>query len=185
MALTPTLWRTSRVLSGSIRLNLLRHILEGADPSVSELAEAMALSHPRASQELRRLQSRGLVKAVRSGRWVRYRPVPDPKVPSAKPLLLAMRAALADSSPKADEETIRLAKAFSHNRRLNIVRELLNGPHSAAELQSLTGISGMALFRHLRRLKEGGVIQRNGNLWEIAPNSHPLIHCLLGLLASE
>ena len=128
MNLNTTLWRTCRVLSGKVRLDLLRRILERPDQSVSMLAEASNLSHPRTSQELRRLQSRGLVQAVRSGRWVCYRPVPDPQVPSAKPLLAAMKAALARNSPEADAQTIRVAKAYSHQRRLDIVRELLGGP---------------------------------------------------------
>ncbi len=182
MQLTPTLWRTCRVLSGSTRLELLRLILKTPDQCVTELMEAVGLSESRISQELRRLQSRGLVKAVRSGRWVRYRPVPDPKVFSAKPILLAMKAALADSSPKADKETIRVAKAFSNAKRLNLVSELLKDPLSIAALQSAVGISPQSLFRHLRRLKDAGVIQRRGKAWEMAPNSHPLVQCILGML---
>ena len=91
MELTPTLWRTCRVLSGATRLELLRRIIEMPDQCVAELTEALGLSETRASQELRRLQSRGLVQVAREGRWVRYRPVTVPKVPSAKPLLAAAR----------------------------------------------------------------------------------------------
>ena len=147
------------------------------------LAEAADLSLPRTSQELRRLQSRGLVQAVRSGRWVRYRPVPDPQVPSAKPLLAAMKAALARNSQEADAQTIRMAKAYSHQRRLDIVRELLGGSCSVSQIQSVTGIRGMALFRHLRTLKKGGVVRRRGKCWELAPNAHPLAKCMEGLLS--
>ncbi|NCA81729.1 MAG: ArsR family transcriptional regulator [Opitutae bacterium] len=179
MILTPTLWRTSRVLAGPTRLDLLRRILAGAGPGVSEFAAAAGLSEPRASQELRRLQARGLVQMVREGRHVTYRPVPDAKVPSAKPLLAAAKAALAK---RPDEETIRVAQAFGHDRRLRIVRELMNGPRPARELAAAAGIPEMALFRHLRPLKEGGVARRTKNGWELAPNSHPLAKAMKALL---
>ncbi len=147
MALTPTLWRTSRVLSGPARLDLLRRIFDRPDARVMDLAVAAGLSESRASQELRRLQSRGLVQAVRQGPGVAYRPVPDPKVASAKPLLAAAKAALAQWPL---EKTRLVAKAFGHERRLNVVRILRQGKRGFAELAVAAGMPQMALFRHLR-----------------------------------
>ena len=180
MELTPTLWRTSRVLAGSVRLNLLRHILGGGGPCVTELAAAAGLSEPRASQELRRLQARGLVRAVRQGRYLVYRPEPDPKVPSAKPLLAAARTALAG---RPDAETIRVARAFGHDRRLTIVQTLRRGPQPASVLPAVADIPAQALFRHLRVLQAGGVVRRTKHGWELAPAGHPLAKALLQLLA--
>lgn len=179
MELTPTLWRTCRVLAGPTRLELLRRIIESPEPCVSELMKAVRISETRASQELRRLQSRGLVQAAREGRWVRYRPAPDPKVPSAKPLLAAARASLARRSAM---ETIRVAKAFGHERRLKMVRLLQDGARRGEELQFLAGLSRSALFRHLDVLKAGGVVRRSGNRWELAPNVHPLAKAVEALL---
>lgn len=179
MALTPTLWRTSRVLAGPVRLNLLRQILGGGVPCVMELAAAAGLSEPRASQELRRLQARGLVRAVRQGRYLVYRPVPDPKVPSAKLLLAAARAALAG---RPDAETLRVAQAFGHDRRLTIVRTLLRGPQRASRLCATTGIPVPALFRHLGILAAGGLVRRTRSGWELAPSRHPLAKALHKLL---
>lgn len=180
MALTPTLWRTSRVLAGPTRLGLLRRILAGPGSRVGELAAAEGVSESRASQELRRLQARGLVQTVREGRYVAYRPVPDPKVASAKPLLAAAKAALG-KRPVA--ETIRVAKAYGHERRLNIVRTLRKGPRGFAELSAATGMPAMALFRHLQVLREGGVARKTKVGWELAPNAHPLARALGALLA--
>ena len=180
MVLTPTLWRTSRVLGGPSRLNLLRHILGGGAPCVTELAAAAGLSEPRASQELRRLQARGLVRAERQGRYLIYRPVPDPKVPSAKPLLAAARSALAG---RPDAETLHVARAFGHDRRLTIVRTLRRGPQPARNLPAATGIPEPALFRHLRVLQAGGVVRRTRTGWELAPTRHPLAKALQRLLA--
>ena len=184
MALTPTLWRTCRVLAGPTRLELLRRIIDLPDQCVSELTEAAGLSETRASQELRRLQARGLVQAIRAGRWLRYRPVPDPKVPSAKPLLEALALALARGAGEADEQTIAVAKAFAHDRRLKLVRLLKGGPCGGGELEFLAGMPRPSLFRHLQALKEGGVVRRTKAGWELAPNAHPLAKALKSLLGA-
>lgn len=180
MALTPTLWRTSRVLAGPTRLGLLRRILAVPGSRVGELAAAEGLSESRASQELRRLQARGLVQTVREGRYVTYRPVPDPKVASAKPLLAAAKAAMAK---RPVDETIRVAKAFGHDRRLSIVRVLRRGACGFADLSASTGMPEMALSRHLRVLREGGVARKTKAGWELAPTAHPLARALGALLA--
>ena len=178
--LTPTLWRTARVLAGPVRLELLRRIARTPDLSVTDLAATLQLSHPRASQELRRLQARGLVQAVRGGRYVTYRPVPDPKVPSAKPLLTAARAALAKWP---DEETGCVAQAFGHDRRLKIVRALRAGAQPAMALQRMADMPEIALYRHLRVLQEAAVVRRTKRGWELAPTRHPLAKALQQLLA--
>lgn len=179
MALTPTLWRTSRVLSGPARLDLLRRIFDRPDARVMDLAVAAGLSESRASQELRRLQSRGLVQAVRQGPGVAYRPVPDPKVASAKPLLAAAKAALAQW-PLV--KTRLVAKAFGHERRLNVVRILRQGKRGFAELAVAAGMPQMALFRHLRVLQAGQVVRKTKGDWELAPNAHPLARAFGALL---
>ncbi len=179
MELTPTLWRTARILAGPTRLELLGRILAKPDQCVSELTRAAAISETRASQELRRLQSRGLVQTQRIGRWVRYRPVPDPKVPSAKPLLAAVKEALAKRGPA---ETILAAKAFAHERRLKMIHLLQDGPRRGEELQFMAGLSKPALFRHLHVLKAAGVVQRSRQGWELAPNLAPLAKAMAAML---
>lgn len=179
MPLTPTLWRTCRVLAGPTRLRLLRCIIEIPDRCVSELAEAEGISESRASQELRRLQSRGLVNMVRSGPWTRYRPLTDPKVASAKPLLAAARKALAGWP---EEETRRVARAFGHERRLKMVQLMQERARSGDELQEGGKLSRPALFRHLERLKAGGMVRRSRQGWELRANPHPLAKTMMDLL---
>lgn len=181
MKLTPTIWRTCRVLAGPTRLDLLRRIIESPNQCVAELMEAAGLSETRASQELRRLQARGLVRASRSGRWLRYSPVPDPKVPSAKVLLGAMETSL-QRGPGDVKEAIRVAKAYAHERRLTLARLLGKGPCSIEEMGFLTGISRPALSRHLQAMREGGVVRRAKKGWELAPNGHPLAKALRSLV---
>jgi DNA-binding transcriptional ArsR family regulator len=185
MGLNPTLWRTCRVLAGPTRLKLLRQILLLPDQGVTRLADTVEISESRASQELRRLQSRGLVQAVRCGRCVRYRPLPDPQVGSAKPLLLAMRTVLTFSAEGVEEETIRIARAFSHSCRLQLVQVLLSGPSSVEVLQKSVGASRRSTCRHLAILEEGSVVCQAGGIWDVAPNPHPLVMCMTGLMESR
>ena len=179
IALTPTLWRTCRVLAGPTRLGLLRQIIEKPNQCVTELAEAAKVSESRASQELRRLQSRGLVQMYRSGPWTRYRPVTDPKVASAKTLLAAARKALADWP---EEETRRVAQAFGHERRLKLVQVLQGGVRSGDDLQELGALSRPALFRHVTVLRAGGMVRRVRGGWKLHENPHPLAKTMLALL---
>jgi DNA-binding transcriptional ArsR family regulator len=182
MQLTPTLWRTARVLAGPTRLALLRRIVETPNRCVTDLAAEIRVSEPRASQELRRLQSRGLVQMVRTGQWTRYRPVTDPKVLSAKPLLAAAKESFAKWP---DEETRRVAHAFGHERRLKIVQLLQKGAHGSAELRKHGALSRPALFRHLAVLQAGGMVRRAHCGWERVANPHPLAQTMLRLLAAE
>jgi DNA-binding HxlR family transcriptional regulator len=182
MDLNPTLWRTCRILSGRTRLALLRRVVRRPGQTVSQLAKAEGISLPRTSQELRRLQSRGLLQAVRTGLFVKYHPIPDPQVAMAKPLLQALQEAFSRFPASADDQGILIAAGLSHIRRLAIVRELRKEPRDIPGLSARTRIPGRALWRHLRLLEQGGWVQREGAVWEIAPNDYPLAKCLMGLL---
>lgn len=180
--LHPTLWRTCRVLAGRTRLALLRAVVDSPDQTVTGLAAQLNLSLPRASQELRRLQSRGLIQAGRSKMNVLYRPVPDRLVSTAAPLLQTMQEIFRDFPPTDDDAAIRIAKAFSHVRRLVILRRLLPGPATTLALEETSGMSRDALNRHLLTLGAAGLIQRDGKKIRILEPSHPLARSLLGIL---
>lgn len=180
--LSPTLWRTCRILSGPTRLALIRRIIREPGQSVSELAKAERLSWPRASQELRRLQSRGLVQVERTGRYVRYYPEADPLVSSAKPLLRALQEICARFPPEEDERVARMAQGLSHAKRLEIVRLLRQDPLAFPTLRARTRMPNATLWRHLGILEEAGWIRRDGRIWKLAANETPLAKCLLKLL---
>lgn len=180
--LHPTLWRTCRMLSGKTRLDLLRLVLDRSGQTVTVLAAQLKISLPRASQELRRLQSRGLLQAIRTGVHVQYLSVPDRLVSTAGPLLLAMQETFRRFPPSEDEQTLRIATAFSHSRRLILARLLLISPMNIQALEDIADMPRDALNRHLRKLREGGVIQRNGKMISIADNPHPLAQRLLEIL---
>ena len=183
--LHPTLWRSCRILSGKTRIELLRLVVDRPDLSVAELAAQLKISVPRASQELRRLQSRGLIQAVRTGVHVRYRPVPDRLVSTAAPLLQAMQETFRQFPPAADDQSLLIAVAFSHERRLALARLLLPGAMDIQSLEEMAGLARNPLNRHLRILREGGVIRRSGKILAIADNPHPLAQGLLEILKTS
>lgn len=183
--LHPTLWRTCRMLSGKTRLELLRRVINSPEQPVSALAHNLNLSLPRASQELRRLQSRGLIQASRKGMNVLYRPVPDPLVATAAPLLQAMQESFRLHPEQEDEQAIRIAIGFSHVRRLVILRLLLVGPMDTPTLEELAGMSRDALNRHLLKLQAAGLVKREGRSIHLERPPHPLARCLLEVLGGS
>ena len=169
-------------MAGKTRLALLRTVVASPNQTVTGLAAQLSLSLPRASQELRRLQSRGLIQASRRGTSVLYRPVPDHLVSTAAPLLLAVQETFRDFPPTDDDRSIRIATAFSHLRRLTILRLLLPGPANTVALEEMSGMSRDALNRHLLKLGAAGLVQREGKKIRIIEPSHPLARSLLGIL---
>ena len=179
MILTPTLWRTCRVLGNPTRLRLLRHIVQLKRASVQQLGNLENLTGTRASQELRRLQARGLVRAERDGRYVFYRPSPDPKVPSARPILEAAKLAL-DNHP--DDETARLAWAFGNQRRLDILHALQTGSCDYETLNTRVAMPIATMFRHMQILASNGLVVRQDKIWKLTKAAHPLAKTMLKLI---
>ena len=182
MTLSPTLWRTCRVKSGSTRQALFRRIAKNPGLSVGALAKAERISLGRASQELRRLQSRGIVSVERTGRFVLYYPDPDPSVSSAQPVLRALQEICERFGASADERTARLAAGVSHEKRWAMVRVLQAGPLAVHEMRAALKIPVPTLWHHLRFLEIGGWVERERGKWKLAPNDHPLAKCLLKLV---
>jgi DNA-binding transcriptional ArsR family regulator len=182
MNLNPTLWRTCRILSGKTRLSLLRRVAKRPGQTVSQLADAEGISLPRASQELRRLQSRGLLRPDRKGLYLIYQLIPDPQVASARPILQALVETFSRFPSSADEQTRRIATGLSHARRIAIVSQLRNGPCNLQGLQEAVRIPRRTLSHHLRLLQKDGWVQRDGAILETAPNDYPLAKCLMQLL---
>jgi len=180
--LHPTLWRTCRVLSGQTRLRLLRLVVQEPGLTVTRLAEKANLKLSRASQELRRLQSRGLIQAQRKGGHVFYVPVPDPLVSTSKPLLDAAKSAFAGRPPAEDKVLVATATALSDPRRVAIVTELLGGPRRFHELQTALQIPAISLHRQLHRLNHLGLAGQAHRIWGLIPNRHPLTRALLRIL---
>ena len=180
--LNPTLWRTCRVLAGKTRMVLLRQLHDKPGQSVSMLAQAGKVGLSGASQELRRIQSRGLLQVDRKGPFVYYRLGADPQVLSAAPLVKALKDFLSRSVPEQDGEFIRIATGFAHARRIAIVRELIQTPQTPPLLQSTLRIPQSALSHHVDLLRRMGLVQREGPWLIFSPPAHPLAQTLARLI---
>ena len=183
--LNPTLWRTCRVLSGSIRIQLLRQLHDHPGKSVSALAALVGIGVSDASQELRRIQSRGLLKADRQGRHLLYRMESDPQVPSAAPLLQALQSALSTLPPSRDADMIPIATGLAHPRRILIAQLLLQSPLRPMALRAGTRIPLCPMNHHLNALKQGQWVHGNRNQLAFTIPPHPLAQALASLLPRE
>lgn len=159
LVLAPTFWRTCRVLEGGKRLQCLRAILQTPGLDVSCVAEIVKIRVDEASRALRALQSRGLLTGEPFGRHVRYVPVPNKSVRAAVDLLLALKKMLELKQVSKDQMRHQV-KAFRHARRLKIMKVLAEGPRPLQDLQRRTGISEIALYRHLALLADLGHVRK-------------------------
>jgi DNA-binding transcriptional ArsR family regulator len=184
MAAHPTLWRTCRVLANRRRLRLLADLGQHPYASVSDVARRLALPVCIASQYLRALNARGLIGAQRSGRFVCYHLAADPDVHGAAELSEALARALSHGVRKL-EPTFRELTAFTHPRRVQIVRVLSGGPLTKEKLRARTRISRRALRRHLRKLAQRRVLTLIGRAYRLHRPKGPLAAALLRLAREE
>ena len=180
--LNPTLWRTCRMLSGPTRIHLLRCLEENPGRNVSEMAQTVGIGLSAASQELRRIQSRGFLQTEHRQAALLYRFGADPQVPSAAPILKALRAALATHGPAEDARIQAIARGLSHPKRIDLLKALLDSPKSAFALHKEFHLSCRTIDRHLRTLLASGLIRRDNRLLRPVPPAHPLAKALLKLL---
>ncbi len=180
--LHPTLWRTCRMLSGATRIQLLRELEEHPGRNVSETAQSIGVGLSAASQELRRIQSRGLLQAERRQASLIYRFGADPQVPSAAPILKALRTTLSTRSPEEDNCIQAIARGLAHPKRIALLKSLMDSPKSAFALQQEFHLSYRTIDRHLRTLLESGLVRRENRKLHPVPPAHPLSKALLKLL---
>ncbi|MEI8241919.1 MAG: ArsR family transcriptional regulator [bacterium] len=155
-ALAPTLWRTCRVLACPRRLEVLRCVIGKGSVCVKEVARICRMPENTATQYLRALQARGLLVASRQSRWVYYVPRADPSVQHAQLLLDAMRRDLAQR--ETCENSVAALTAFTHPRRIAIVRCLNSETMPVDQMAQVTGMSLPACYRHMAKLVSRGVV---------------------------
>lgn len=180
--LNPTLWRTCRMLAGKTRIQLLRSLHRHPGQNVTELAKAVGVGVSDASQELRRIQSRGLLRPQYRGASLIYRFGADPQVRSAAPLLKALRTSLALDAPEGNERIAIIAKGLGHRKRIAIVRSLMASSKTTFALQQELQASFRTIARHLVILFDSGLIRREGRKLHYVPPTHPLAKALIRLL---
>lgn len=180
--LNPTLWRTCKMLAGHTRIRLLRQLHDHPEECVSALGKRVEIKESAASQELRRIQSRGLLQAERHGVRLMYRLAADPQVSSAAPLLKALQTAFATLPAERDADMAAIAAGLSHERRIRIVRTLLEGRRPLLDLQHATRISAHPFRAHAEKLLASGFVVPAGEDVQFAVPDHPLAKALAKLV---
>ena len=155
MASVP-LWRVCRVVSNRVRLRMLLALDRQQRLRVGELARAMKISQPTASQYLRALEACGFVRARRIRRAVMYESARSdkPRNRLMEPLMGRLRG-----GKNSIESVFRLATAFANPGRIEVFRRLKSKPKSLIELKSELEWSRWTLSRHLEKLKSRGFVK--------------------------
>ena len=180
--LHPTLWRTCRMLSGPARVRLLRCLHERPGRNVSELAREVGIGLSDASQELRRIQSRGLLQSDRRGVSLIYRMGTDPQVASASPIMKALRTAFSADGPDRDEKILAAATGLGHPKRIAMLQSIIGSPKSTFALHRELRTNFANVQRHVQQLIESGLVRRDGRTLHYVPPVHPLAKALVKLL---
>jgi predicted transcriptional regulator len=180
--LNPTLWRTCRMLTGKTRIKLLRHLHENPGRNVSDLAKALGIGVSGASQELRRIQSRGLLQVDYRGANLVYRFGADPQVASAAPLLKAIQTTLSANAPDRDEQIHAIAQGLGHRKRIELVQALMKSPKNKYALHQELHTAYPTIGHHLQFLLASGLVRHDGRVFHYVPPVHPLAKALVKLL---
>ena len=174
-ALRPTLWRTCRVIANTTRLKLLWAIFKSEGLCVNELSDVVGTSRTNTTNQLRALSARGLITPVRIGKKIVYRAEANHGVDHADELLDALRKCCARNVSL--REVFRQATAFTHVRRIELVRMLGRGI-GIDELSKETGLRYSVLQWNLTKLQERGFIRDCSGCYIAVRPKNPLGACL-------
>ncbi|MBN2449539.1 MAG: winged helix-turn-helix transcriptional regulator [Lentisphaeria bacterium] len=183
--LKPTLWRTCRALANRRRLGIVCHLIDHPDDMVSQVARGVGIPVAVASQYLRILNARGVLRATRRSRWVHYRLAADPSLPEASVLVAALGESLAADTRDLDSAMATLT-AFTHPRRLLLLALLWQYGHlDYSELMGRSGIPHQALTRHLDKLQRRGLVDLHGGRYRLTCGPDVLARALLSIAVRE
>lgn len=175
--LRPTLWRTCRVIACETRLRLLWLVFEHGGLCVCELAQAAGISDQNASNQLRAINARGLITPRRNRLRVIYYPEPNLEVEHADALLAGLRHCCETGMPF--KTVIRQATAFTHARRIQIVRILATEPCTFGVILERTGMPTASLAHHLSKLETRGFIKRFCGVYRLRTPGNPFGRVLM------
>jgi DNA-binding transcriptional ArsR family regulator len=187
-----------RTLASRSRLRLLRAVYEEPGSTVQALAKAVELPVHAASKHLKLLREHHLIRAMPSGRYVRYAlPVENDTESRFLRNLQALMKDLLDGkkcnftlaqvwndAPQSETgwEAVfagleKHVTTYTHLRRLLILRELAR-KHTcrAEEITGTIRMSAGALGRHLDKLQRRGVIREpatKAGAWTIVRDARP------------
>ena len=168
-----------RVLAHSTRLQLLWAVFEDEKLCVRDLARQTGISESNASNQLRALAAKELITSQRGKLKVFYAPVDRPETLCAKTLLPELRKC--QKNGVSFKTVIREATAFTHDRRIQIVRCLAASDEPFTSLLEKTGMTTSPLNRHLKKLSNRNFIQKQGKVYHLRQPDSMLARRLLKL----
>jgi len=180
--LHPTLWRTCRIIACETRLSILWSLFENHESCVIEAAGETATSANNATTQLRALNARGLIAFRREKMRVIYRPEANHAVDNAPELLNELKKCYKQSM--SFEVIIRQATAFTHERRIEIVRALNHSKQTFGDLRDSTGMSSSSLSRHVGKLEARGFVTLTNGVYSLSCPNNSLGKVLLKIARS-
>jgi len=168
-----------RTIAQSTRLQLLWHVFTDKELCVRDLALQAGISEPNASNQLQALADKELIIPKRGKLKVIYKPVPQPETLCAKILLPALKEC--QNKKVSFRTVIHEATAFTHERRIQIVRCLAVSDEPVDSLIKKTGMTTSSLSRHLKKLLDRDFIQKQGKVYQLQQPDSVLAQCLLEL----
>jgi len=154
------IWKTCRVLANEARLRILKLLMQGPELCVSNIAQLEGMTIVVASRHLRLLHESGLVVQAREGKWTFYKAVAPRESFLAHKIYKPLKIQLLNSKNQIPK-LLKSATAFTHPRRIEIVKMLSGTPQTFDALQDLCTISSRAMTRHLDKLLSRGLVQKN------------------------
>jgi len=159
-----------RIIANETRLHLLWVVFENNGLCVQDAAEKVNISSQNGSHQLSLLAAAKLLEPTREKQKVFYRPTADPETAEAKHLLSLLLQCHSDKT--SFKTIIHFATAFTHERRIQIVRCLSQSDRSFESLLKKTGMTTPSQVRHLRKLRQRGFVKKqNGALALNRPES--------------
>ena len=198
----------ARVVACRTRLRILSCLSRAEERAPTDLARDLALPLDQLCTHLRRLAAAGLICRRRSGRWCycQARSAYGPRALSGQ-LARRLYGALRDPArtlqgsrgarrQDADDEEavlhrllLEAATAFTHPRRLQLLRRLRSGPADVATLTRELHMSEAAVSRHMDKLLRRGYVatRRAGRTltYALAAKCKTPIHTRWLAIASE
>lgn len=161
------IWKTCRVLANEDRLRIFKRLMCGGELCVSDIADAEGISSVVASQHLRLLHENGFLNQIRESKWTFYTAVSIPEIPLTRKIYEPLKKQLRKRNqiPKLLKSTT----AFTHPRRIEIVKQLNRASCTFEELMDMCGISSRAMIRHLEKLRSRNLIRNNSETYSLLP----------------
>lgn len=112
-----------------------------------------------------------------------YRPEADDSDQRAVRLLAALKGA--HDKGRALKSVIKQITAFTHERRIEMVRLLRGGPLGFADLLEQSGMTSSALSRGLRKLQRRQIVFREKKMYRLVKPDDELGSALLSIVCQK